>query len=118
MAHPLVVHCRRDPYDVYVGRGRCPETGEKGCWGNPFSHKDGTTAHFKVASREEAIDAYRHWLWAQIEAGAISLEDLAALAGMRLGCWCAPYHRCHGEVLAAASEWAAYEQGQRTGAGA
>ena len=109
MAHPLVVHCKREDYDVYIGRGRCPKAGEQGKWGNPFSHKEGTRAQFKVDSREEAIAAYRRWLWAQIETGKISLEDLSELAGKRLGCWCAPYHACHGEVLAAAAEWAAGE---------
>lgn len=26
----MVVHCKREPYDVYIGRGSK--------WGNPFSH--------------------------------------------------------------------------------
>lgn len=34
-----VVHCQRDPYDVYIGRGRCPQTGRPGEWGNPYSHR-------------------------------------------------------------------------------
>lgn len=33
----LVVHCKRDPYDVYCGRGRDPRTGAANPgWGNPF----------------------------------------------------------------------------------
>jgi hypothetical protein len=31
-----IVHCQRDAYDVYIGRGRCPRTGRPGEWGNPF----------------------------------------------------------------------------------
>ena len=37
---PLVVHCRKAQYDVYVGR--------PGPFGNPFSWKDGTLAVWKV----------------------------------------------------------------------
>lgn len=38
----LVVHCKKAPYDVYIGR--------PGPWGNPFSHQSGTLAR---ASRIE-----------------------------------------------------------------
>jgi len=102
-----VVHCKRKPYDVYIGRGRCPRSGEPGRWGNPFSHRPsrarGVTA---VASREEAIARYAGWLAAELDAERISLAELAALHGKTLGCWCAP-HACHGEVLERASAWAA-----------
>lgn len=97
----LVVHCKRGAYDEYVGRG----SGERGRWGNPFSHKPGTRARYRVATREEAIAAHRKWLWAEVKAERVALEELAALAGKVLGCWCAP-QRCHGETLAAAALWA------------
>lgn len=76
-----VVHCRRDRYDVYVGR--------PSIWGNPFEiGKDGT--------RAEVIAKYKVWL-----ASKPSLILLAkqVLRGKVLGCWCAP-DPCHGEVLA------------------
>lgn len=38
-----VVHCKKEPFDVYVGRGSV--------WGNPFSHKEGTTAEHIVSNR-------------------------------------------------------------------
>ena len=42
-----VVHCKKEPYDIYIGR---PSK-----WGNPFSiGKDGT--------REEVIEKYREWI--------------------------------------------------------
>lgn len=97
-----VVHCKREPYDVYIGRG--PK------WGNDFSHKEGTTARYRVATREEAIACYRRHLWRRIKAGEISLAELAELDGKTLGCWCAP-KPCHGDVLAAAAEWAARQLG-------
>lgn len=101
-----VVHCRRAPFDVYIGRGPCPRTGEPGRWGNPFSHRPSTVAGVTaVATREEAIRRYAEWLWAELDAERISLKDLAELHGKTLGCWCAP-RPCHGEVLARAAAWA------------
>jgi hypothetical protein len=95
---PSVVHCKRERYDIYVGRGRDPRSGEPGRWGNPFRiDRDG--------DRDEVIARYRRWLRSEIKAGRISLPELAALHGKVLGCWCAP-RACHGEVLAAAAKWA------------
>lgn len=101
-----VVHCMRDPYDVYIGRGKDPQHGTRGKWGNPFSHKQGTMAKYRVESVEEAINRYRSWLFNQLKTGQIRLQDLAALDGKVLGCWCSP-GACHGEVLVRAAAWAA-----------
>jgi Domain of unknown function (DUF4326) len=80
MAHPLVVHCKRAAYDVYVGR---PSK-----WGNPFViGRDGM--------RSEVIARYERWLLEQPELVAALHE----LRGKRLGCWCAP-RGCHADVLA------------------
>jgi hypothetical protein len=100
-----VVHCKREAYDVYAGRGCDPRSGEMGVWGNPFSHLPRTRARYRVGSRSEAIAAHRGWLWQQICAGEVSLEELAALAGKVLGCWCAP-KACHAETLVCAALWA------------
>lgn len=76
----LVVHCKRDIYDVYIGR--------PGPWGNPFEiGKDGT--------REEVVEKYAEWLLAQpelVEQAKTELKDKV------LGCWCAP-KLCHGDIL-------------------
>lgn len=86
---PFVVHCKKSEFDVYIGR---PSK-----WGNPFSHKEGTLAKFKVATREEAIAKYTEWLFGQNHL----LEVLKTeLKGKVLGCWCSP-QACHGEILAA-----------------
>ena|SRR5713101_7036079 len=87
MSSPRVVHCQRDKFDVYIGR---PSK-----WGNPFSHKSGTLAQFRVATREEAVARYREWFPNQPQLVA----DLGELIDRVLGCWCAP-HACHGDVLA------------------
>lgn len=88
MAKTIVVHCKRKPYDVYVGRGSK--------WGNIYSHKSGTTAEIIVATREEAVEKYREWIMTQPSL----LADLHELKGKVLGCWCGPRQACHGKVLA------------------
>jgi hypothetical protein len=86
------------PGDVYIGRG--------GPWGNKFSHKKTTFKDVvQVATVEEAIERHRQKLWTDICSGAITLEQLAALHGKTLVCWCKP-GPCHGDTLAAAAEWA------------
>jgi hypothetical protein len=103
----LVVHCMRDDYDVYIGRGKDPHTREWGEWGNPFSHRESASAMVtKANSVEEAIERYKADLWKRLRDGRLSVGKLAALKGKTLGCWCAP-GPCHGEVLVAAAEWAA-----------
>lgn len=74
-----VVHCKKEPYDVYLGR---PSK-----WGNPFViGKDGT--------REEVIEKYENYLLSNQEL----LDSLPELEGKTLGCWCKPA-ACHGDVL-------------------
>jgi hypothetical protein len=108
-----VVHCKREPYDVYIGRGSCPRTDEPGEWGNPYSHRPSRVPGvIVVGSVEEAIARYRLDLWERLRDGSLSLAKLAALHGKALGCWCAP-HPCHGEVLDAAAMWALTEQARR-----
>lgn len=88
MGETKVVHCKKEPHDVYIGR---PSK-----WGNPYSHREGTTAEFKVDTRDEAIDAYESWLTEG--KGKHLLNDLHELDGKVLGCWCKP-KKCHGDVL-------------------
>lgn len=100
-----VVHCKQDDYDVYIGRGRDPRSGEPGRWGNPYSHRASKASGVvHVGSAQEAVDHYEAWLWRQIKAGKVDLDALAALHGRTLGCWCMGV--CHGSVLARAAAWA------------
>lgn len=101
MPHPLVVNIRRtDQFDVYIGRGSQ--------YGNDWSHRSDTKARHVVETREKAVECYRVDLWRRLNGpnGPRLIAELAALKGKRLGCYCAP-KLCHGEVLAAAAEWAA-----------
>jgi hypothetical protein len=80
-----VVHCKREPFDIYIGR---PARGLRGSiWANPFHiGKDGT--------RDEVIAKYREYIMGNPEL----LAQLESLRGKVLGCWCSP-QRCHGHVL-------------------
>ena len=82
-----VVHFKKEKYDVYIGR--------PSCWGNPFSHKEGTLAEFKTGSRKEAVDKFEQYL---ISNKGL-MKDLPSLKGKVLGCWCKP-SLCHGDILA------------------
>jgi len=73
--------------------------GRPSMWGNPYPARGRRT-------RAEAIELYRRWLWRQIRAGRISLEELADLHGQDLVCFCKP-KPCHGDVLERAAAWAA-----------
>jgi hypothetical protein len=74
--------------DVHIGRGSK--------WGNPYSHKDGTKAIYKVKNRKEAIQKYREYI--TIGDGRHLLNSLHELRGKNLVCFCKP-KQCHGDVL-------------------
>lgn len=82
-----VVHCKKDKFDVYIGR---PSK-----WGNPYSHKDDTIAEFKVDTVDEAINKYEEYLLNNDEL----MKCLPELKYKTLGCWCVPKHKCHGHIL-------------------
>lgn len=81
-----VVHCKKEPYDVYIGR---PSK-----WQNIFSHLPNSSAEYIVSSREEAIELFEMWVVHQPEL----MRDLSELKGKVLGCWCHP-KPCHGDIL-------------------
>lgn len=82
-----VVHCKKEPYDVYIGRGSK--------FGNPYSHLPNSAAPFPVETREDAIRLYEEWIRSQPELMEAAKKELR---GKILGCWCAPL-ACHGDVL-------------------
>lgn len=74
-----VVHYKREPYDVYIGR--------PGPWGNPY-------VIGQHGTREEVIAMYETYVRGNSEL----MARLPELRGKVLGCWCAP-KPCHGDVL-------------------
>lgn len=81
-----VVHCMREPFDIYIGRGSF--------WGNPFSHLTKSNAIYKVGTREEAIEKYMEWLLDNPNV----LKRVPMLKDKVLGCYCDPLP-CHGHIL-------------------
>ena len=52
-----VVHCKKSAYTVYIGRGRCPLTGELSIWGNPFT--------VERYGRGKCIELHKKWIQTQ-----------------------------------------------------
>lgn len=85
-----VVHCKREPYDVYIGR--------PGPYGNVYSHIPGKAEHL-TSSREEAIALFERDLREAFLASPETVREyLRPVVGKVLGCWCTP-KACHGDVL-------------------
>ena len=90
MTKTKVVHCKKEKFDIYIGR---PSP-----YGNPFTHKQSALAEEKVGSREEAIKRYRKWI---MKPEQVNLRNRMKtfLKGRVLACWCKP-RACHGDVIA------------------
>lgn len=73
-----VVHCKKEPYDIYIGR--------PGKWGNPYKIGPDT--------RETVLEKFEAFLLSRPDL----LEQLSELEGKVLGCWCKP-EACHGDIL-------------------
>ena len=90
--NPITVVHVDEEHDVYIGRGSK--------WGNPYSHRDGTLAKYKVSSREEAIKAYEQYITEG--EGKFLLEHLHELREKRIACFCkrsGKGKKCHGDIL-------------------
>ena len=102
-----VVHCKKESYDVYIGRSSDKRSHEH--FGNPFSDRPGTQALIVLGSREAAIEAFRKWLAGedyltlQPQQRKWILDNLHTLKNKTLGCFCKP-KSCHGDVLIALLE--------------
>ncbi len=80
MGEPRVVHCKKEDFDVYIGRPTF--------WGNPFQiGEDG--------DREMVILEYERWIHERPHMIELAKQQLR---GKVLGCWCSP-RACHGDVL-------------------
>jgi hypothetical protein len=85
----LVVHIK-DGYDVYIGRAG---KGQDGYFGNPFPLE-------REAQRSLVLAKYRDYFQARITSDPEFKRRVEELKGKRLGCFCAPKHRCHGDTIA------------------
>lgn len=78
-----VVHCKREAFDVYIGR---PSP-----LGNPWRV-------LNESGRARAIAQFESYARDAIANSAKFAASVKALHGKTLGCWCAP-KACHGDVL-------------------
>jgi hypothetical protein len=87
----------QDENNIYIGRKgiifidnkRFPENSSP--FANPFKiDKDG--------SREEVLIKYKEYIIKKLNKDEQLVEELKALKGKRLGCWCCP-EPCHGNIL-------------------
>lgn len=81
MNETRVVHCKKHPYDIYIGR---PSK-----WGNPFTVRE--------YGRGKAITLYRKWIF-KPEQEQLRKAAVTELKGKVLGCYCYP-NPCHGDTL-------------------
>ncbi len=94
-----VVHCKKNTYDVYIGR--LPNN-KYNKWAYP---KELRNQFDKNVSRDELIAAYETYLLSKPEL----IKDLYELKYKTLGCWCknaikedetvAKGKSCHGDIL-------------------
>lgn len=90
---PILVNQRvTKKFDLSIGRD--------GRWGNPIRLKDDSKE-----ARDKCVDEHDIWIWNQIRAGKITLDELLSLEGKTLACWCVP-KRCHGHNIVRAVQWA------------
>jgi len=86
---PKVVHVRRAPFDIYIGRAFAEFPGSK--WENPFHLKDPDD----IEERYYVAEQYR----AYVRSRPDLMAALPELEGLVMGCWCRPKFPCHGDVL-------------------
>lgn len=85
-----VVHCKKEEYDVYIGRGSI--------WENPFEIGPDD-------SRSNVIESFRMWFLTSDQVHAKKLRNrVKELKGKRLGCCCSSLP-CHGDILAMYAEY-------------
>ncbi len=97
-----VVHIKKDPYDIYIGRSG---KGTASKWGNPFRIGDPHPKTGTPIQRAEAIRLFKEYVVRG--EGLHLLKDLGELDGKTLGCFCAPKGGagahdplvCHGQIL-------------------
>ena len=94
-AKTVAVNKRREPFDVYIGRG--PP------WGNPFRiGPDGP--------RILVIAKYINWVThSDDEEAQWICNHVTELKDKRLGCYCAPL-ACHGDFLAVLADYGGFSE--------
>jgi hypothetical protein len=86
-----IVNVKTDEYDIYIGRENKSICESASRFANPF--------HITPSrNRTQTIEQYRLWFYRVLEKSCTFREQVEALRGKRLGCWCKPLP-CHGDVI-------------------
>lgn len=86
---PVVVHVRKKPFDIYIGRAFAEFPESK--WANPFHLKDPNDPQ----ERYEVAGQYEE----HVRSRPDLIAALSELEGKTIGCWCRPKFPCHGDIL-------------------
>jgi len=78
-----VVHCKKEPYDVYIGR---------------FSIFDNPSVIGIDGNRDEVLKKYQKYFQNRIANDVNFRKKILELNGKTLGCWCKP-KTCHGDII-------------------
>lgn len=81
-----VVHCRKEKFDVYIGR--------PSIFGNPFVMSD-------ESQRTHVLEKYKEYFYNRVEIDPKFRAAALSLRGKVLGCYCKP-KACHGDIIV---EW-------------
>ena len=93
-----VVHCKKESFDVYIGRKNT-----RNHYGNPFVVGVNGT-------QEEVVEKCNIWLSGhgyrnvEPERRQWILDNVHALKGKIIGCWCDEPKPCHGHILVRLAE--------------
>jgi hypothetical protein len=87
-----VVHFKKDPYDIYIGR---LPNGEFNKWAYPKELRD---TFSEETPRKEIVEAYENYLLKNDDL----MDSLPELMYKTIGCWCKGISgkgSCHGDIL-------------------
>jgi hypothetical protein len=83
----IAVNIRFEPYDVYIGRAG---KGQDGYYGNPHHGPN----------HDENIVKFDDYFHTRLKKDPEYRQRILQLKGKRLGCFCKPHRRCHGDIIA------------------
>ena len=104
----MIVHIRKDPYDIYIGRAGC---GQDGYFGNPVIKGIVCPICKEIHhTPKSTLPCFKMYFLNRVETDPLFRLKALGLRGMRLGCFCAPkggfkpdaLHICHGQII---MEW-------------
>ena len=83
-----VVNVFKQPYDIYIGRKNIDLGLEESIWANPFKINSEN-------NRADVLEMYRQY----IISNETLYNKLEELEDKKIGCYCKPKNKCHGDIL-------------------